>query len=66
MNKDEMLNDVLCCPLCGSEEYLLSDNNNMLCVECGSFFENVTQLTPTHALLHKVGTMPTISQTAPH
>ncbi|WP_159652961.1 hypothetical protein [Vibrio atypicus] len=34
----------LCCPLCGSEEYLLSDKNNMLCAECGSFFEDVDKI----------------------
>ncbi|NVD07864.1 hypothetical protein FCU94_13315 [Vibrio sp. JPW-9-11-11] len=36
----------LCCPLCGSQEYLLSESDNMLCAECGSFFESVTQITP--------------------
>lgn len=34
----------LCCPLCGSEEYLLSEKNSMLCAECGSFFEDVDQI----------------------
>ncbi|KJY83840.1 hypothetical protein TW81_05795 [Vibrio galatheae] len=55
MNKDEKRNDVLCCPLCGSEEYLLSDTNNMLCAVCGSFFENVTQLKPNHTLFRPIG-----------
>ncbi|MFB9190859.1 hypothetical protein ACODM8_09500 [Vibrio ostreicida] len=34
----------LCCPLCGSEEYLLSDEDSLLCVQCGSFFEDVKQV----------------------
>ncbi|KOO09354.1 hypothetical protein [Vibrio hepatarius] len=34
----------LCCPLCGSEEYLLSEKNSMLCAECGSFFEDLEQV----------------------
>ncbi|MFA0412184.1 hypothetical protein [Vibrio renipiscarius] len=29
------------CPLCGSDEYLLSGSGSMLCSECGSFFENI-------------------------
>lgn len=57
MNHDEMHNNVLCCPLCGSEEYLLSSSNSMLCAECGSFFENVTKLTPTNIICHRVGTV---------
>lgn len=37
-------NKTLCCPLCGSEEYLLSEKNSMLCAECGSFFEDIDQV----------------------
>ena len=37
-------NKTLCCPLCGSEEYLLSEKHSMLCAECGSFFEDVDQV----------------------
>ncbi|MEZ8100865.1 hypothetical protein [Vibrio bivalvicida] len=66
MNKEEMLNDVLCCPLCGSEEYLLSDSNNMLCAECGSFFENVTQFIPISALSQRVGTLSSTHHNGSH
>lgn len=48
MDNDQKHNDVLCCPLCGSEEYLLSESDNMLCAKCGSFFEDVTQLATSH------------------
>lgn len=41
MCKEKTSNDVLCCPLCGSEEYLLSSSDKMLCAECGSFFEDI-------------------------
>lgn len=47
MDNNDKLNEVLCCPLCGSEEYLLSESDSMLCAECGSFFEHVTELTST-------------------
>ena len=33
-----------CCPLCGCDEYLISDSGSMLCAGCGSFFENVHQI----------------------
>lgn len=36
--------ETLRCPLCGSDEYLLSDNNSMLCAGCGSFFEDVDKI----------------------
>lgn len=50
MDNNDKLNEILCCPLCGSEEYLLSESDSMLCAECGSFFEDVTQLTTSCAL----------------
>ncbi len=34
----------LCCPLCGHDEYLLSDKNQFLCAKCGAYFEDVTQV----------------------
>ena len=34
---------ILCCPLCGSEEYLLSETGSMLCAQCGTFFEDIEQ-----------------------
>lgn len=47
----------LCCPLCGSEEYLLSEKNKMLCAECGSFFEDIDQIEiqqpPVQLLIHQ-------------
>ncbi|WP_070966244.1 hypothetical protein [Vibrio sonorensis] len=36
--------DTLCCPLCGSDEYLLSEKDTMLCAGCGSTFNNVSKL----------------------
>lgn len=43
---------ILCCPLCGSQEYLLSESDNMLCAECGSFFESVSQISPPASTLN--------------
>lgn len=52
-NNDE----TLCCPLCGSDEYLLSEKNSMLCAECGSFFEDVDKIAihqaPIQLLVHQ-------------
>ena len=49
--------NTLCCPLCGREEYLLSEKNKMLCAECGSFFEDidkiVVQQPPVQLLIHQ-------------
>lgn len=42
-DNDDVNNDVLLCPLCGSEEYLLSDKNTMLCGGCGAMIDNVDQ-----------------------
>lgn len=36
--------ETLYCPLCGSDEYLLSNTNKFLCAECGSFFEDVDKI----------------------
>lgn len=66
MNKDDKLDNVLCCPLCGSDEYLLSDNDSMLCAGCGSFFENVTQLRAMPTLHHRVGTVAAVYSTTTH
>ena len=33
----------LCCPLCGSDEYLLSDKNQFLCAGCGTFLDDVSK-----------------------
>ncbi|RTZ17404.1 hypothetical protein EJ063_01080 [Vibrio aquaticus] len=54
MTTDTKQDDVLCCPLCGSEEYLLAASDKMLCAECGSFFEDVSQITPTQPALPHV------------
>ncbi|GAA5646821.1 hypothetical protein Vpro01_02584 [Vibrio proteolyticus] len=38
-------NATLCCPLCESEEFLISENShNMLCAHCGSFLQNINQI----------------------
>lgn len=66
MNDNEMHDNVLCCPLCGCEEYLLSSANSMLCAGCGSFFENVTKLTPTNMVCHRVGTVTHYTNNASH
>lgn len=54
MTTDTKQDDVLCCPLCGSEEYLLAASDKMLCAECGSFFEDVSQITPSQPTLPHV------------
>ncbi len=40
----EQNSEVLRCPLCGGEEYLLSDNNTMLCASCGVLVQITHQL----------------------
>jgi len=47
MKSEHTEHDVLCCPLCGSEEYLLSSNDKLLCAECGSFFEDIKSVVIT-------------------
>ncbi|WP_161987070.1 hypothetical protein [Vibrio ponticus] len=39
--------DVECCPLCNSDEFLISSAGSMLCAQCGSFFESVHLIVPT-------------------
>ncbi|WP_428776039.1 hypothetical protein [Vibrio sp.] len=42
----------LCCPLCESDEFLISEQGDkMLCARCGSFLDNLQQM---EACLHKV------------
>lgn len=53
MDKNEECNDgILRCPLCGSEEYLLSDSNTLICANCGCLIENVDQVSQ-HSTKHK-------------
>lgn len=47
-NQDEQ---VLCCPLCGSEEYLLSETDSMLCAQCGTFFEDIKHVVVTQPIV---------------
>ncbi|KOO15928.1 hypothetical protein AKJ18_07205 [Vibrio xuii] len=51
MTSEHTDHDVLCCPLCGSEEYLLSSNDKMLCAECGSFFEDIKSIIITQPVM---------------
>ncbi|MGY5538024.1 hypothetical protein [Vibrio brasiliensis] len=66
MDNNDKLNEVLCCPLCGSEEYLLSESDSMLCAECGSFFEDVTQLAPTNCAISVLNVQCLIASAASH
>lgn len=49
--------DHQCCPLCGSDEYLMSGSGSLLCAECGSFFENVHQVISSETL-HVISAVP--------
>ncbi|USD35322.1 MULTISPECIES: hypothetical protein [Vibrio] len=42
---------VLCCLLCGSEEYFLSEADSMLCAQCGAFFEDIKQVVVTQPIV---------------
>ncbi|MDA0148492.1 hypothetical protein [Vibrio sp. LaRot3] len=44
------------CPLCGNDEYLVSNSGSMLCAGCGSFFENVHQMVATEPMQIKAAT----------
>lgn len=63
MNGNPIEQTILCCPLCGSQEYLLSESDSMLCAECGSFFESVSKITPAPTeLTHRIKSIKFISQ----
>lgn len=45
MNNTNALNsNGLSCPLCGNQEYLISDSNKMICGGCGTFFDDLKQV----------------------
>lgn len=52
-----------CCPLCGSDEYLMSGSGSMLCAKCGSFFENI-HLIVSSETLHVRSAVPIYSSTS--
>ncbi len=37
----------LICPLCGHDDYLLSEHNQFLCATCGTFFDDVASVVAT-------------------
>lgn len=53
----------LCCPLCGSEDYLLSESDDMLCAECGSFFNDVTHISQIYS--NTIKPIPNMYNTTP-